>query len=149
MSLNLCFKPFWTNIVAISALTLSAVAAPASASEPGVTVTIMDIETPEGFMMIALFDEAGWGKEAIEAVRLPVSGDSFSTILVLPAPGKYGIRVFHDVDGNGELNSNMIGLPTEPFGFSNNAPPRFGPPSFADAAFDVDENGATQIISLK
>ncbi|NOX81403.1 MAG: DUF2141 domain-containing protein [Alphaproteobacteria bacterium] len=145
MSFNLSFRPFFAGVAASSALILSA----AAAGDAAITVTITDIETPEGFMMIAIFDEAGWEGESLEAVRLPVSGDSFTTTLALPSPGQYGLKVFHDVDGNGKLNSNMIGIPTEPFGFSNNAPPRFGPPSFADAAFAVDENGAKQTISLK
>jgi len=118
-------------------------------SGPAVTISVTGIETHDGFIMIALYDEAGWGGAPIEAAREPVSSAAVTVTLAAPAPGQYAIRLFHDVDGNGELNSNMMGIPTEPFGFSNNAPPRFGPPSFAAAAFDIGDDGAVQTISLK
>ena len=42
----------------------------------------------------------------------------------------------------------MIGIPTEPYAFSNNAPLRFGPPSFADAALSVGEASET-VLTLR
>ena len=68
--------------------------------------------------------------------------------LAAPAPGRYGIKLFHDVDGDGVMATNIMGFPTEPFGFSNNAPVRMGPPDFAAAAFAVGPNGAAQTITL-
>lgn len=44
------------------------------------------------------------------------------------------VKVFHDVDADGRLRTNWIGWPTEPFGFSNDPPLCFGPPSFRSAA---------------
>ncbi len=99
--------------------------------------------------MAAIYDETGWGDASVANLREPVHGDVVTLTLTVPNPGRYGIRLFHDVDGNGELNANIMGIPTEPFGFSNNAPPRFGPPSFEAAAFDIDQNGAAQSISLQ
>ena len=64
------------------------------------------------------------------------------------APGRYAVKLFHDRNGDGELATNLFGIPSEPFGFSNNAPAQFGPPAFADAAFDVGEVGAAQSVSL-
>ena len=54
--------------------------------------------------------------------------------------GQYGIAVFQDIDGDKSLKTNFIGLPAEPIGFSNDAPIKFGPPSFADAKIDVEED---------
>ena len=99
--------------------------------------------------MAAIYDETGWGDASVANLREPVHGDVVTLTLTVPNPGRYGIRLFHDVDGNGELNANIMGIPTEPFGFSNNAPPRFGPPSFEAAAFDIDQKGAAQTISLQ
>jgi uncharacterized protein (DUF2141 family) len=42
----------------------------------------------------------------------------------------------HDANDNGKLDRNFMGIPSEGYGFSNNAG-EFGPASFADAAFDV------------
>jgi uncharacterized protein (DUF2141 family) len=48
---------------------------------------------------------------------------------------KHAIAAFEDRNGDGELNTTLFGLPTEKFGFSQNAKATFGPPSFAEAAF--------------
>jgi len=64
------------------------------------------------------------------------------------APGRYAVAAFHDTDGNGDLTLWPIGLPREAYGFSNDARGRFGPPSFARAAFDLPAVGATQAFRL-
>jgi len=38
-------------------------------------------------------------------------------------PGDYIIAIYQDLDGNEELNKNWIGIPKEPYGFSNNIKP--------------------------
>jgi uncharacterized protein (DUF2141 family) len=44
-------------------------------------------------------------------------------------PGKYAIACFHDANADGKLNTNMMKLPVEDYGFSNNARGTFGPPA--------------------
>ena len=53
----------------------------------------------------------------------------------------------HDVNGNDALDSNIVGMPTEPYGFSNNAQGSFGPPAWQDARFALDGD-LTQVIRL-
>jgi uncharacterized protein (DUF2141 family) len=43
----------------------------------------------------------------------------------------------HNIDGDGKLNKNMFGMPTEPYGFSNNARGSFGPAKWSNAKFSV------------
>jgi uncharacterized protein (DUF2141 family) len=57
--------------------------------------------------------------------------------------GVYAIKLFLDLNGNGEMDTNFLGIPKEPFGFSNNAKGKLGPPSFDAAAFQV--RGDTEI----
>ena len=49
--------------------------------------------------------------------------------------GEYAIKAYHDEDSNGELNTNFLGIPSESYGFSNNARGSFGPPSWDQAKF--------------
>lgn len=51
--------------------------------------------------------------------------------------GEYAIRFFHDENGNGKLETNFIGMPTEGYGFSNDAKPSFGPAKYKDMKFAV------------
>lgn len=64
------------------------------------------------------------------------------------APGSYAIALIHDENGNGKLDKRLI-VPAEGFGFSRNAPVRFGPPSFASAAFSVDGDEQHQAIRMR
>jgi len=52
------------------------------------------------------------------------------------------------VDGNGQMNSNAFGIPSEPYAFSNNAQGTMGPAKWDAAKFIVTADGAVQIISL-
>ena len=63
-------------------------------------------------------------------------------------PGSYSIAVFHDVNGNGKLDRSFIGLPNEPYGFSNDVGRR-GPPNFEAARIVVREPATTVVIPIR
>jgi uncharacterized protein (DUF2141 family) len=52
-------------------------------------------------------------------------------------PGSYALAAYHDRNNNGKLDSNRLGMPLEPYAFSNNARGILGPPSFGDARFQI------------
>jgi uncharacterized protein (DUF2141 family) len=51
--------------------------------------------------------------------------------------GKYAVSVYQDLNGNAKLDRNLVGIPKEPFAFSNMSSMGMGPPKFADAAFQL------------
>jgi uncharacterized protein (DUF2141 family) len=57
----------------------------------------------------------------------------------LPA-GEYAIATFHDENNDKECNTNLIGVPTEAFAFSNDFRPFLSAPDFSDCSFKVDKN---------
>ncbi len=63
--------------------------------------------------------------------------------------GVYAIKSFHDKDGNGRLNTNFMGIPTEDYGFSNNVRGSMGPAKFQDARFEFNSREMTIRIQLK
>jgi uncharacterized protein (DUF2141 family) len=63
-------------------------------------------------------------------------------------PGTYAIAVFHDLNGDGKLGRNFIGLPNEPYGFSNDVGRR-GPPDFNGALITIKDPSATVTISVR
>ena len=65
------------------------------------------------------------------------------------SPGTYAVKVFHDVNDNGVLDTNWIGIPKEPYGFSNDAMGTFGPPSFEQASFKVGAGTNAVRIRMK
>jgi uncharacterized protein (DUF2141 family) len=117
----------------------------AVAQQSNLTVTVTGIADDTGSVVVAVFDSAdNWlgtkvGTPAFLDVSREVAGETELLFLIedLPA-GSYALSIFHDVNANGELDSNFIGYPKEPFGFS--APMgRFGPPSFIEASIEVKE----------
>lgn len=64
-------------------------------------------------------------------------------------PGYYALSAFADMNGNGELDTSFIGVPSEPIGASNDASGNFGPPEFVDASFHVGDDVVTQTIHLE
>ena len=75
-------------------------------------------------------------------------GTTVVTVRGVP-PGLYAVQAHHDANGDGRINRNFWGIPTEGIGFSRNAPMHFGPPRFADAAVSVTGALVTLDIALK
>jgi 4,4'-diapolycopenoate synthase len=64
------------------------------------------------------------------------------------SPGHYAVSVYQDMNGNHKLDKNMVGVPSEPVGASNNPRTRMGPPKFSDCAFDFGSVDQTISIEL-
>ena len=64
------------------------------------------------------------------------------------APGDYALLLLHDANRNGKLDKRF-GIPWEGFGFSNNPPIRFGPPSARDVTFVVPAGSSKQTVHMK
>ncbi|MFD2167894.1 DUF2141 domain-containing protein [Thalassotalea euphylliae] len=95
-----------------------------------------------GKIYIQLFKgEDGYKNNKPEAATIvaPKESEAIVSFNNLEA-GEYAIRFFHDQNDNGELETNLFGLPTEGYGFSNNARPNFGPVIYEQIKFTLDES---------
>jgi uncharacterized protein (DUF2141 family) len=112
-------------------------------SQFSLTIEISGIKNSTGKIMLQLFDE---NEKVIkqEAGEIKEKTSLFS--IQVPNPGKYAVRYFHDENLNGNLDTNLIGIPKEGYGFSNNATGKFGPPPFEKWLFEITED---KKISLK
>ncbi|RSK51019.1 DUF2141 domain-containing protein [Hymenobacter rigui] len=61
-------------------------------------------------------------------------------------PGDWAVAITQDVNNNDRLDKNLMGIPTEPFAFSNNVRPRFAPPAFDECKFTV--GGPARVVSI-
>ena len=126
--------------------------APASTAAPStLVVTFTGLASDQGSLMVAVFDgEAAYkGGAPVRSAQVKAAVPQVAATFEGLPPGRYAIKSFHDLDGDGKMGTNPFGIPTEPYAFSNNAPARMGPPSWADAAFSVDAGGAAQSITIK
>ncbi len=102
-----------------------------------------------GVVLIALFDQADlFLKTPVQSKKVSVDGPEIMVVFNDLAKGDYAISVFQDVNKNNQLDTNFLGIPTEPYGFSNDAMGTFGPPSFDKAKVQVAGNEKT-IIHLR
>ena len=105
-----------------------------------------------GKLMVALLQSASDFEQDGDAFRRarisPRNGKATAIFSDLPY-GSYAVKAFHDENGNGILDTNFIGFPTEGFGFSNDAMGRFGPPSFEQAKFEIASERLSIAIHLK
>jgi len=127
----------------IAALMLSASPAAADVTVP-ITVDVSGVDGG-GLMLCKLFaGERGWPESnttpiARQAVKIE---NGRARCVFEAAPGRYAVAVAHDANSNYEIDTNVVGIPTEGFGFSNGAEVGlFGPPDYEDALFPV--RGAT------
>ena len=119
-----------------------------AAHSASLTVSVTDIEKQSGAIMLAMFDAVeayDGGGEPVKAVKIEVTGEEVSVTFDDLAPGRYAIKLYHDANGNGEMDRNMLGLPSEGYGFSGKGG-RFGPPPFDEAAFEVTDGDANAVV---
>jgi len=104
------------------------------------TIVVNNVNSGTGSIMLqVLAGEAqfkGKSEPILQTQRAAQPGSITFTAPDLP-PGDYAIRVMHDENGNGKLDSNFVGIPTEPWAMSNNAKGNFGPPKWGDAMFTL------------
>ena len=91
----------------------------------------------------------GWLEDgAIREGSVPVVGGARNIALEGLPYGEYAVSVYHDRNGNGRLDTGFFRIPKEPIGTSNDAPARFGPPKYEDAAFRIDRPEVTISIGV-
>lgn len=104
------------------------------------TVTIDNIKSMEGTIEIGLYNKGEKFLEeghALRVVSIKVKENS-ETILIKDLPkGTYAISLYHDKNSNGKCDRNFLGIPKEPYGFSNHFIPKFSAPTFKDCIFDL------------
>lgn len=136
---------------AMAAATISSVAI-AQDGTASLSVTFTGIETQEGAVMGAVFDseEAYNGKGApVRMIMVKADKAELATELAGLKPGKYAIKLMHDIDGDMKLSFNPFGMPIEPFAFSNNAVGNMGEAKWADAAFEVKAGANAHSIVIQ
>ncbi len=122
-----------------------------AAETSSLTVTFSGITAAKGVILFTVVNsEAAYGDKAPPSAQamLPVTTKTVTKVITGLAPGRYAIKAFHDINGDGKMNANPFGIPTEPFAFSNNAVGNMGPAKWADASFEVKAGANTHSIVI-
>lgn len=105
--------------------------------------------TAKGKVSVAVCDKERFLKQCAYNASVPAqAGETVVSVKGVP-PGTWAVVAYQDENSNGELDTNFLGIPKEPYGFSRDARSKFGPPGFADAAIEVGEAPVTATVRLR
>ena len=112
------------------------------------TVEVSFTKTMKGKVMLAIYREKDNFPERETRYKwliLSPHGTSAIGVFTDLPKGKYAIAAYLDENKNLYLDKNMVGYPSEPFGFSNNARVKFSAPTFEEAAIELHTDRKIQI----
>lgn len=81
--------------------------------------------------------------------RVPAKAGVTLDCLPVPGPGVYAIAIYHDEDGDKDFDRDLIGRPTEGYGFSNDAPTNLSLPAFRDVVFRANPGDTPLTITMR
>ena len=92
-----------------------------------VTVEVHNVRPQQGHIMVAAFTEAeSFGNKAVLSLRV-LAGEAITPVQLCGVMGNIvALTLFQDLDSDGRLGRNLLGMPTEPWG-SSGKPGSFGP----------------------
>ena len=120
------------------------------ASDVSIRVRIKNIDKIQGQMMLAVYDskETFLTDHVVTTAKAPVTGKTMVLhVSGLQVSHSYAISTYHDVNGNGKLDTNLMSIPTEPFGFSNNNLGLIPIPNYQKSTFMIDRK--TEEIEIR
>jgi len=137
------------SIYALALLSLSLLSGMANAAD--LTVQLHGIRVQAGNIMMTVVDsQDSWDGKAKPVAReaLVPDGDTATVTFEGLEPGDYAVMIAHDENSNGKLDTNLIGMPTEGYGFSNN-PRVMRKPTWDEARIALGADAATLRIELR
>jgi uncharacterized protein (DUF2141 family) len=127
---------------------LFAATLPAYAAD--LTIRIDGVASADGDIKIALYNSAdGFLSKSVRGLQAPAHIGTVEVKVADLPPGDYAFAVYHDANGNGKMDRNMVGMPTEDYAFSNNAVGKRGAPRYEDARIVLPADGAVATVNLR
>jgi len=144
-------KPTKFILLLIFLLLFFAGASPAVSESTGnLIINISGFPSSDGFAMVALHNSEesyeGGEASAIAKTKIMVVDRRVQVVFTNLPYGWYGVSLYHDENGNGQMDKNAMGIPKEAYGFSNNAKGLFGRPNYKDVMFQL--NSAEKQIAI-
>ncbi|MEM9928761.1 MAG: DUF2141 domain-containing protein [Bacteroidota bacterium] len=123
----------------------------ASSAPHNVAVQVSSSCPKAGDIHLAVYASAADFKDRREVTSLikPCKGEAISLQVTLPESGTYLLAAYHDLNGNGKLDRNFFGIPTEPYGFNQTPSSKWAEPKFAEIATTFDGGKVAATLDLK
>jgi uncharacterized protein (DUF2141 family) len=144
----------WLILTITAAVALSsALAVMAQTGSTGtLIVKITQFKSSEGVVMVSLANsEEGYktGEDkALAKGKAKIEGGEATVAFPNLPFGGYAVSLYQDVNANGKLDKNIVGIPSEPYAFSNNARGAMGKPGYDQVRFELKEPSQTITITM-
>lgn len=117
-------------------------------SQNKLSVSVEGVKTSNGKISVAVYNRSEGFLKFDKVFKCDSTkakkGVTLIAIEDLPE-GEYALAIFHDENGNDELDTNWLGIPKESIGFSRAKMRTFGPPSFRDCALKIERDSEIRI----
>ncbi|KMQ66465.1 hypothetical protein ACM46_02725 [Chryseobacterium angstadtii] len=112
-----------------------------------VSISFTTSEAKKGTLYIAVYDNSEkFLQTAVARFKTNYNGSKKRFVIKDLEEGKsISVSAYLDENADGKLDKNFLGIPLEPYGFSQNARGSFGPPKFEEASFTVKANNSLTI----
>lgn len=116
-----------------------------------IVVEVSNLRNASGKVLAALYkSEKGFMKDeklAVATAQVTLSGKQAQIVFEVPY-GEYAFSLLHDENGNGKMDTNVLGIPKEGYAASNNAKNSLGAPKYPDARFKLDKPEIRQPVEI-
>lgn len=116
------------------------------------TLNVDNLKSPTAPVIVGLYgihNKFPDPKDQLKEYRFVPNGDQLTVEITDIEYGVFAIALYQDVNGDGKINKNMLGVPTEPYAFSNNVKPVVKAPQFKNCKFEYnDEKNVVNIHLL-
>ncbi|SHL58678.1 DUF2141 domain-containing protein [Hymenobacter psychrotolerans] len=127
--------------------------APAVAENPtgtsSVTVVVSALASPQSVVKLYFYNlrDKFLKPQGYAFKKVVQPGGQRQITLPVDLPhGEWAVAITQDMNNNDKLDKNFVGIPTEPFAFSNNVRPTLAPPDFNECKFVVA--GPGKVVSI-
>lgn len=117
------------------------------------SLVIENLHSDAGNVHLAIYDEEEQFAKSLKPFRLKIYKAPATRRLEVQMDslpfGRYALAIYHDENGNGDLDKNLLGIPKEPYGFSNNPRAKWSAPTYQETSFEIGPNRTELAVSLK
>ncbi|HEY2584800.1 MAG TPA: DUF2141 domain-containing protein [Tepidisphaeraceae bacterium] len=138
--------------VALSVIIVSALGAGPAPQTAKLTITVGGLRNHKGQLIFGVFKSADGfptvSSKSVDWQIKPADAEKVVFTVMLP-PGQYGASVLHDENKNGQMDKDLLGIPLEGYGVTNNPKPALRAATFDEARFTLPPEGASLTISIQ
>lgn len=129
---------------------LTIVLLPELASCQKLTVVVSNVKSEKGYILVALYNSGrSFLVTPVKTASAKAKEGHVMVVFQDIPEGDYAATVLHDLNDNKKMDENLLGIPKEGFGFSNDAMGSFGPPGYKECIFPVAGNTVTTGVKLR